>query len=164
MKARNRKVLLFGLAMVLWMLSGCSEEPEAEPSLGQTERTESITATDLVLVTNGDGVARMVGTLINEAEEQDRLVGLDIETDVGEYAVTFAEGPIVLPTDEPVKLARDALVTVVSDSLRPGLRADLRLSFRNSETIDTTVLVKPQSGVYEEVEITQPPDGDISPD
>jgi hypothetical protein len=131
--------------------------------LGQVERTETITAADLILVTNGRGVARMVGTLVNDAEAEDRLVGPDIATDVGEYSGTFAEGPIVLPTDEPVRLPRDALVTVLSDSLRPGFRADIRLSFRNSETITTTVPVEPQEGVYEEVEITQPPDGDISP-
>jgi len=139
MPVRSPGVLLFGLAVMLWTHTGCSEEPRAEPSLGQVERTETITAADLVLVTNGRGVARMVGTLVNDAEEEDRLVGLDIATDVGEYSVTSAEGPIVLPTDEPVKLARDTLVTVLSDSLRPGCRADIRLSFRNSETITTTV-------------------------
>ncbi len=164
MATRRGGVLLLGLVLMLWMLSGCSEEPRAEPSLGQTERTGSITATDLVLVTNGDGVARMVGTLVNEAEETDRLVGLDIGTDVGEYAVTLAEGPIVLPTGETVTLARDARVTVVSDTLRPGFRAEVSLSFRNARTIDTTVLVKSQEGVYEDVEITQPPDGEIAPD
>lgn len=166
MPVRSLRSLLFFLALALVPLTGCAgtKKSQGEPSLGQVERTETITAADLVLVTNGRGVARLVGTLLNDAEEEDRLVGLDIATDIGEYSVTFAEGPIVLPTGEPVRLARDALVTVLTNSLRPGFRADMRLSFRNSETITTTVLVEPQKGVYAEVEITQPPDGDISSD
>lgn len=156
--------LLLGLALLLGTLTGCGEEVPAEPPVGKVERTDSIIATNLVLVTNGRGVARMVGTLVNEADREDRLVGLDIAADVGEYSVTFADGPIRLPPDEPVQLTRDARVIIVSDTLRPGFRADVRLAFRNSETITTTVPVEPQEGAYEEVEVTRPQDGDISPD
>ena len=91
-------------------------------------------------------------------------MGLDIDGDVGEYSVTFADSPIRLPPDEPVQLTRDARVIIVSDTLRPGFRADVRLAVRNSETISPTVPVEPQEGAYEEVEVTQPQDGDISPD
>lgn len=80
-------VLALGLAA-----AGCSEvRPTTAPPLGQVERTGSIKALDLVLVTNGKGVARLVGTLVNEAEEPDRLVGIDLAAEPpGGYSVFLA--------------------------------------------------------------------------
>ncbi len=160
--AKAHRLVAMATMVVAVLLAGCSEDPEAEPSLGAVERTGSVTAADLVLVTNGEGVARLVGTLVNEAEDSDRLVGIDLQTEVGEYSVILAQAPVVLPTGEPVRLARDAEVTVLSDTLKPGFRADLRLSFRNSASISTTVPVNLPEGIYSDVEVLDP-DAGLSP-
>ncbi len=165
MPARTIRCLLMCLLLAI-PLTACAPEPQEaeEAAVGQVERTETIDALNLVLVTRGDGVARLVGTLVNEAEEEDRLVGVDVDTEVGEFSVILADAPIVLTTDDPVKLARDAEVTVLSPALRPGFRAELQLVFSNSEPILTTVPVKLQEGIYEDVEVREPPDGDIAPE
>ena len=161
-----------GAASLLLSLTACGEDDlvgvdgpdNADPPLGAVERTESIDALNLVLVTEGEGVARLVGTVINEAEETDRLIGIDVDTEIGPYSLIFAEGPLLLPTGEPLRLAREAEVTVVSDRLRPGFMAEVTLLFENSEPVVSQVLVKLREGAYSEVEVMRPPDGDISPD
>lgn len=145
--------------------TSCAERRvESEPSIGQVERTKSMDALGMALVTNGRGAARLVGTLVNNAEESDRLIGVDVDPTVESFDVVIADGPIVLPPEEPVTLARDAQMTVFADGFVPGFRPEIRLVFLNSAPIVTTVPVETQSGPYSEVEVLQAPDGDISPD
>jgi hypothetical protein len=157
--------LLVLLLLAVTALVGCSEDTvDAEPSIGQVERSETVTATGLALVTNGEGVARLVGTLLNEGETTDRLSGVDVDTEIGQFAVTIAEAPVVLRHDEPFRLAREGHVLVRSPNLRQGFRVEMTLVFRNSVPITTTVPVEPRTGPYEDVEVRTPPDGDIAPD
>ncbi|NPC43339.1 hypothetical protein [Nocardioides sp. zg-1230] len=154
-----------GLAVGLACATSCAERPvETEASIGQVERTESMDALGMALVTNGQGAARLVGTLVNQADDPDRLIGVDVEPTVGSFDVVIADGPIVLPPEEPVTLARDAQMTVFTDRFVPGFRPELRLVFLNSAPIVTTVPVETQTGPYAEVEVLRAPDGDISPD
>lgn len=152
-------------ALLLASVTACSDPKiETEPSIGQVERTESMQALGMALVTNGRGAARLVGTLVNSADEPDRLVGVDIDPTVESFDIVIADGPIILPPDEPVTLARDAQMTVFADRFVPGFRPELRLVFLNSPSIVTTVPVETQTGPYAEVEVLEPQDGDISPD
>lgn len=147
-------------------LTACAD-PEVDdttPSIGQVERTDTVAALGLALVTNGRGAARLVGTLVNSADEPDRLVGVDVDPNIDSFDVVIADAPIILPPEEPVTLARDAQMTVFADQFVPGFRAELRLVFLNSPTIVTTVSVETQTGPYAEVEVLEPQDGDISPD
>ena len=160
-----RRLVSTLVALVLAGVTGCADpEVETTPSIGQVERTETVAALGLALVTNGRGAARLVGTLVNSADEADRLIGVDIDPTVEPFDVVIADAPIILPPEEPVTLARDAQMTVFADQFVPGFRADLRLVFLNSPTIETTVSVETQTGPYAEVEVLEPQDGDISPD
>ncbi|HEU5036868.1 MAG TPA: hypothetical protein VFT70_07680 [Nocardioides sp.] len=153
------------LAVLLTSIAACGDDPvPVEPSIGQDEHTETIKALDLVLVTNGHGVARLVGTLVNTSDQVDRLVGIDVDTDIGDFDVVIADGPILLSPNDPFRLMRDGHVTVLSDRLRPGFRPKLTLVFRSSHRLVTTVPVERAVGPYAEVEVTSSPDGDISPD
>lgn len=152
-------------ALLLAGLTACADpEIETQPSIGQVESTESMKALGMALVTNGEGAARLVGTLVNSGDDTDRLVGVDVDPTIESYDIVIADGPIVLPPDEPVTLARDAQMTVFSDQFVPGFRAELRLVFANSAPIATTVPVETQTGPYAEVEVLEPIDGDISPE
>lgn len=147
------------------LLAGCGDDPvESEPAQGTVARTESVDALNLVLVTEGLGVARLVGTVINQAEETDRLVGIDVDTEIGEFSVIVARAPLTLPTDEPLELARDAEVSVLAERLRPGFMAELTLVFANSAPIQVQAPVREREGAYSDVEVLRPPDGDIAPD
>ncbi|QSR28919.1 hypothetical protein CFI00_00055 [Nocardioides sp. S5] len=148
------------------VLAGCGSDRRADAvdeSSGQVERTESIDALNLVLVTDGTGVARLIGTLVNQADEPDRLVGLDVDAEPPGYTVIFADGPYLLPEGEPLRLYRDANVTLLSEAFVPGYRADVTLAFAGSEPLTTTVPVERNTGIYRDVEVRQPPDGDIRP-
>lgn len=161
--------LLVGVvsAVVVTALAGCTSTDRradgVDESRGQVERTPTMAALDLVLVTDGKGVARLVGTLVNQAEEPDRLIGLDVDTEPPGHSVILADGPYVLPEDEPVRLYRDTNVTMIADAITPGYRADLTLVFANSAPIRTTVPVETNTGVYRDIEVMRPPDGDIRP-
>lgn len=147
-------------------LAGCSDDRRADgvdESRGQVERTATIDALDLVLVTNEKGVARLIGTLINQADQPDRLVGLDVDSEPPGHSVILADGPYVLPEDEPLRLYRDANITLLSEAFTPGYRADVTLVFAHSEPISTTVPVETNTGIYKDVEVMRPPDGDIRP-
>ncbi len=153
--------------VVAAVLAGCTSTDRradgVDESRGQVARTATMDALDLVLVTNGKGVARLVGTLVNKADQPDRLVGLDVDSEPPGHSVTFANGPYVLPEDEPFRLYRDANVTVVAEAFSPGYRADVTLVFAESAPISTTVPVERNTGVYSDVEVVRPPDGDIRP-
>jgi hypothetical protein len=151
-------------ALVLLVSTGCAgAEAEFEPPIGKVEDETPMKALNLAMVTNGLGAARMVGTIVNKTGEPDRLVGVDLATE-RPFQVWVADAPVELPPGEPVRLAREAELTVFTDGLRPGFRADVTLVFRNSPPMETSVPVEPQTGPYAEVEVLRPPDGDISPD
>lgn len=147
-------------------LTGCSTDRRADgvdESRGQVARTATIDALNLVLVTNKGGVARLIGTLINQDDDPDRLIGIDVDSEPTGYSVILAQGPYVLAEDEPLRLYRDANVTVLSEAFTPGYRADLTLVFANSSPITTTVPVQTNTGIYRDIEVMSPPDGDIRP-
>jgi len=164
---RRTRTLTAVLAVLLALgLAACGSDRRADTvdeSSGQVERTESIDALNLVLVTDGTGVARLIGTLVNQADERDRLVGLDVDAEPPGYSMVFADGPYALPEDGKLRLYRDANVTVIAEAFEPGYRADVTLVFASSEPLTTTVPIERNTGIYKDIEVRQPPDGDIRP-
>lgn len=162
MSSRTRMIrpsaVLMTLALVF--MSACvAEDGDAEPSEGQVERTESVTASNLAIVTDGEGRGVLVGTLVNDGGGEDRLVDVDVEGELVEFpvAVELIDGPVALPTETPVRLADDPTVVISSDRLVQGYRAPLELTFESSAPIVTTATVEPQTAPYEDIEI--PPAG-----
>lgn len=139
--------------MLAASVSGCYTDPESEPSIGQVERNETVTASNLAIVSDGEGNAVLVGTLVNNGEVEDQLVDVDVESESGPVEVTLVEGPIDLPVQEPVRLAEPPRVTLDSAELRQGFRAPLELTFESSAGISTTVTVEPHTSPYEDIEI-----------
>lgn len=152
----NRKFALVSVVVMLlgvWS-AGCYADPgDDEPSSGNVERNETVTASNLVIVSDGQGNAVLVGTLINNGETEDRLVDVDVESESRPVEVSFVNGPVRLPVEEPVRLADDPAVTLSSEELRQGFRAPLELTFESSAPISTTVTVESQTGPYADVEI-----------
>lgn len=153
--AMSKRVLAsFTVVVLAGVITGCYADPgDAEPSIGNVVRTETITAANLAFVSDGEGRATLVGTLFNEGQEADRLVDVDVETDGGPVEVELLRGPVDLPLEEPVRLADDPAVLVSSDDLRQGFRARLELTFERSSPISTTATVESRTGPYADVEI-----------
>ena len=159
---RTGAALVSAVALTTGVTACAQHEVEAEPSIGQVEHTAKMKALGLALVTDGEGAARLVGTLMNTGTRVDRLVRVDLRNEVPPEFVA-ADVPIILRPGDSVRLARDAEMTILADDFRPGFRKKLSLYFENSAPIVTTVPVETQSGPYAEVEVRRPPDGDISP-
>ncbi len=151
---RDRSPLAVVVLVLAALLTGCfQQDTDVEPSSGNVERNETVTAANLVIVTDGQGNGVLVGTLINNGETEDRLVGVDVESESGPVEVELADGPVALPQEEPVRLADPVRVTLRSEQLRQGWRAPVELTFESSAAISTTVTVESQTGPYADVEI-----------
>lgn len=152
---RRQGSLLSGVVVLLAaFVTGCYADPgDDEPSIGNVERNETVTAANLAIVSDGEGNAVLVGTLTNNGEDSDQLVDVDVESEDGPVEVDLAEGPVDLPVEEPVRLAESPKVTLQSAELRQGFRAPVELTFESSAAISTTVTVESQTGPYEDIEV-----------
>lgn len=149
-------------------LAGCSfGEPEErdpyQPSIGSNERTPSTDALGVAIVVDGEGNGRVVGTLVNTTTEPQALVGADVVTERGPVRASVVDDRVALPPDEPVRLAREPAIAVSAEDLPEGLFVELILDVTGAEPIEMLVPVEPQEGPYSEIEVTVPPDGDVSP-
>lgn len=149
---------------MIGVLAGCGgKNLDFEPAIGSNARTPTMQALSLAVVTNGRGVGTLVGSLINEAEDTDHLTNVTATSENGPISATLPGGPVALPQDELVRLATENAVMLRSDNLRQGFWIDLTLRFEDAPRIKLKAPVEPRSGPYAEIEITTPPDGDISP-
>lgn len=151
------------------LLAGCSldgsdDDEPYQASIGTNARTDDTDALGFALVVDGDGNGRVVGTLINTTEAQHALVGAQVDGERGQIRASVIGDSVPLPPDEPVELAREPAIAVSAEDLPEGLFVELTLDISGAEPIEMLVPVEPQRGPYADVEVTEAPDGDISPD
>lgn len=155
MPSRSRTTALL-LALAGALLSGCGgggDVPDEAP-IGNVERSGTITAANLAIVVDGSGTGVLVGTLVNDGSEEDRLVAVEVVDEDGEAVPVEIEGGAVeLPAGDAVQLAEAPLVVLSSESLRPGFRPGITLEFERAEAIVDTVGVEPDTGPYSGVEV-----------
>jgi len=162
-----RRLLILPLALAL-LLSACSlgRGDDSEPykaSIGSNERTDATDALGVALVVDGEGNGRVVGTLINSTDEPTALVGADVTTERGPATAVVVGDRLELPPDEPVELAREPAVAVSAPDLPVGFFVELTLDIEGGSPIEMLVPVEAQQGPYSDIEVTAPPDGDVSP-
>ncbi len=127
------------------------------------ERTESTDSLGFAIVVDGEGNGRVVGTLVNTSDQPQALVGAEVESERGPVRAVVDED-LPLPPNEPVELARDAAIAGSAADLPEGLFVELTLTIDGAlEPIEMLVPVEPQDGPYAEIEVTEAPDGDVSP-
>lgn len=148
------------LALVAALLAGCGGDGDVpnEAPIGNVERTGEITVANLAVVVDGSGSGVLVGTIVNDGESADTLVGVSLEGPTGEpVPVEVTGGAVELPVDEPVQLAVRAgeapLVVLTSDDLRPGFRAPIVLEFDEAPAITDTVGIESATEAYADVEV-----------
>lgn len=153
-----------GVAMALILTAGCGGAGvKSEPAIGTGERSETVSALSFAAVTDGRGVATVVGTLLNEGEARDRLIGARAEARVGDVIAALPDGPISLPTSAPVQLAPRKGIMLVSPEFREGSLIHLTMKFARSPDITMKIPVEPQTGPYADIEVLRPADGDVAP-
>lgn len=159
----SRSVVAGVAAATLATTAGCGmDDPVFEPSIGSNARSDTVDALGFAIVTDGEGNGRVVGSLLNTGEEPDALVGVDVELESGTVEATMPSEDIALPVEESVELARVPAIGVVGQ-LPEGRFVEITLDFEVGPDLDLLVPVEPQRGPYAEIEVTQPPDDDVSP-
>lgn len=154
-----------GSLLLVAGLAACTSEDEEpyQASIGTNERTERLDALGFAIVTDGEGTGRVVGTLLNTTDEPATLVAADVDGERGPVTAAVLEEEIELPPGEPVELARVPAVAVQADDLPVGFFVELTLTLDDGFAVDLLVPVEPQDGPYSEIEVTSPPDGDVTP-
>lgn len=145
--------------MLLALLAGaCAEEDlDYRPPVGVSGLSENVEALSLTVVTDGTGVATLVGTLFNQGPHADVLVDVAASPppgDGGEPVVArLTRGPVPLPVGEPVRLAPLHAVTLTSEEFLPAYGLELTLTFARSGPIRLVVLVFPRDGFFADVPV-----------
>lgn len=153
-------------APLILLVASCGTETDVdgyEPSIGSNARSDSVEALGFAAVTDGEGAATVVGSLLNEGPRAGGLVEASVDAESGPVETVLSEGPLALPPGESVQLATMQAITLRSDVLRPGFFVELTMRFQRSEPITMLIPVEPQQGPYAEIEVAAPPDGDVSP-
>jgi hypothetical protein len=132
------------------------------PAIGTNERVEGMDVLSAAAVTNRDGVATVVATLVNTGDQPNALVDARVSSDRSDI-VTFVPEPVEVPVEKPVQISTEQAVTLVSPNLPVGRMVELTLEFERGPSADLLIPVEPQEGPYAEIEVTAPPDSDISP-
>jgi len=145
---------LFGALLVV-VLTGCGASGPDAPTRNIRQVTDGveaisgeIKAVNVLLVTQGDGSAVLVGTLVNSDEVSDSIIGITANGIVGEVSATTME------TDSPVIFAGDS---ANSSARFPGLNAkasdhvELEITFANAAPIKVSAIVRAKAEIYANV-------------
>lgn len=154
---------LWGALLLLMVsLTACGgPDLRSNPAVGVTELTADMDALSLTVVTNGEGNATLVGTLLNHGSQPDQLVGVEATSPSTGQTVTttLPQGPVRLPVEQPVRLAERFAVRLTEPSFRLGYALDVTLSFARAGDITLQVLMYPQEGSFDDVTVTPAPTG-----
>lgn len=110
----------------------------------------NIKVSSLLLVTQTDGSAVVVGTIVNENPTPDSLLAIGINGKVA----TLSSTTLPLVQNMPIRFAGD---TSNASAVLPGLNAvagtrqTVQLFFANAGELDLDALVRARSGVYANV-------------
>lgn len=90
-------------------------------------------------------------------------MGADVGTEREPAQAVVIGDRVDLPPNEPVELARVPVIAVSSVNLPVGFFVELTLGIEGGVPIEMLVPVEAQEGPYAEIEVTEPPDGDVAP-
>lgn len=157
MRKKNLKsaISAFFGALLVVALTGCAAGPDAmtrnlrQVTDGVEGVSGSIKALNVLLVTQEDGSAVLVGTFVNSGEERDAITAITANGILGEISVSTLDqysGPAIFEGDSKNSAARF-----------PGLNArasdhvELEVSFANSGPMKLSALVREKAAEYANV-------------
>lgn len=157
MRKKNLKsaISAFFGALLVVALTGCAAGPDAmtrnlrQVTDGVEGVSGSIKALNVLLVTQEDGSAVLVGTFVNSGEERDAITSITANGILGEISVSTLDqysGPAIFEGESKNSSARF-----------PGLNArasdhvELEVSFANSGPMKLSALVREKAAEYANV-------------
>jgi hypothetical protein len=145
---------LFGALLVV-VLTGCGASGLDAPTRNIKQVTDGVEATsgeikavNVLLVTQGDGSAVLVGTLINSGEVSDSITGITANGIVGEVSAK------TMDTDSPVIFAGDSAnssARFAGLNAKASDRVELEISFANAAPIKVSALVRAKAEEFANV-------------
>jgi len=147
------------IAALALSLTGCGAGSNASTRLiskvtdgaegGINKDDNNISLRNFLLVTQPDGSAVVVGTVINEGVNDDALLGLAVAANQAVFA-----GVSTISQNQTIRFegeSANAKAVIVGANLKPGAHAQLSLFFGKAGEITLDVLVRAQEGIYAEV-------------
>ena len=157
MRKKNLKsaISAFFGALLIVALTGCAAGPDAmtrtlrQVTDGVEGISGSIKALNVLLVTQEDGSAVLVGTFVNSGEERDAITSITANGILGEISVSTLDqysGPAIFEGDSKNSSARfPGLNARVSDHV------ELEVSFRTAAPMKLSALVREKAAEYANV-------------
>ena len=159
MHARNIAVVTLSLSLA-FSLSACGAGTNAPTAMinqvtdgvdgSITTYGNNLNVRSVLLVTQADGSAVLVGTIVNENPTPDTLLGIT----VGGLSATLSQPTISLKQNSPIHFTgatANASAVVPGLNAAAGTRVKVRLSFASAGQLTLDVIVRERSGTYANV-------------
>ena len=161
MRKKNLKSAISALfgALLILALTGCAAGPDAmtrnmrQVTDGVEGVSGSIKALNVLLVTQEDGSAVLVGTFVNSGEERDAITAVTANGIPGEISVSTLDqysGPAIFEGE-----SKNSSAIFPGLNARPSDHVELEVSFANSGPMKLSPLVRAKSDIYANVGITE---------
>ncbi len=156
-----RRLALVAALVVLPVATGCSANFGAEtnqpyhPAAGRSDRSGQVYVINALVVGDGEGNGTVVAALINQASEDDELVGFEAEhLDGGGLDTTpLTSDGIELPSQKAANLPEDDVLQISGDAVQPGTVLNLTFTFQNAAPVTIGVPVLRQTEIYSGVTV-----------
>ena len=161
MRKKNLKSAISALfgALLILALTGCAAGPDAmtrnmrQVTDGVEGVSGSIKALNVLLVTQEDGSAVLVGTFVNSGEEREAITAITANGIPGEIFVsTFDQysGPAIFEGE-----SKNSSAIFPGLNARPSDHVELEVSFANSGPLKLSPLVRAKADIYANVGSTE---------
>lgn len=160
-RTRFLTISVLSLSLGTALLSGCAAGPNAATRLitqvtdGVEGQAGAIKLRNMTLVLQPDNSAVLVGTIVNQDEATDSVIGVAIngaEALIGRDAALVNELPLEL--NKPVIFegpSANAFAFVESLDAKPGYRVPVLVILANSGIVELNVLVRERSAEFADV-------------
>ena len=167
--SRRRRTAIALLAACAPVLAACGANFDAQtnqvyqPAVGVNDRSGDVYVVNALVVTDGSGTGTVVASLINQANQSDRLVNVLASTTAGApLEATGLRKGIELPPLEAVQIVDDRVVSVTSTAagaepgsdkggVTAGGYVTLQLQFERAPVVEVTVPVVSKSSEHQDV-------------
>lgn len=145
----------------LLLITGCGAGPNAPTRLikqvtdGVEKTVGDIKLLHILLVAQSDGSAVLVGTIVNDGTNTERLSSIGVN---GIPALVTPTAPLIAPNN-PLIFSGDsanAIAVIPGLNVKPGKHVTMQVSFNQSGSETLEVLVRDRSGEFANVGASLP--------